>query len=94
MAGRRYVYFFKSVKVILLQSARRNVARLQETGEAPSEVVENGAEAEALEPESGLTKQVEEEQVQATEFEEFEGMYNKAMQGQSKGGSHEFSVGV
>ena len=44
---------------------------LQETGEAPSEVVENGAEAEALEPESGLTKQVEEEQVQATGLQEF-----------------------
>ena len=34
-------------------------------------MVENVAEAEALEPESGLIKQVEEEQVQATGFEEF-----------------------
>ena len=59
------------MKVGSLFSARGHVTGLQETGEAPSEVGENGAEAEALEPESGLTKQVEEEQVQATGLQEF-----------------------
>ena len=43
----------------------------QEERESLSEAVEKRVEAEALEPESGLTKQVEEEQVQATGLQEF-----------------------
>ena len=44
---------------------------VQEARESLSEAFERRVEAEALEPESGLTKQVEEEQVQAAGFEEF-----------------------
>ena len=74
-AGQAFVLPFVCVRLLYDNS---EVWR-QEARESLSEAVEKRVEAEALEPESGLTKQVEEEQVQATEFEEFEGMYNKAM---------------